>query len=61
MTNYIIFISKYAQKQFKRLPKHIQQAYRVWSELIENYGIENMRKILGYHDEPLGKIKDRHA
>jgi proteic killer suppression protein len=50
---YEVILTKFAQKQFRKLPAHIQKALRVWSEIIEEQGISVMRKIPGYHDEPL--------
>lgn len=48
-----VIISKFAQKQVRKLPMHIQNSLRTWSELIEEHGIWIMRRIPGYHDEPL--------
>jgi len=50
---YEVYLSKQAQKQFKKLPTHIRQALRTWANLINAHGIGSMRKISGYHDEPL--------
>lgn len=50
---YNVVLSKFAEKQFYRLPSHIQKALRVWCEAIEDEGIQSMRLIRGYHDEPL--------
>ncbi len=50
---YRVILEKFAQKQFLKLPSHIQVSLRTWSELIEDQGIESMRTIKGYHDEPL--------
>ncbi len=38
-----VVISFYAKRQLQRLPKYIA----------ENVGLENVRLIRGYHDEPL--------
>ena len=48
-----VVLSKFAQKQFKKLSVHIQKALRTWSTLIEEHGIWVMRRIPGYHDERL--------
>ena len=53
MKTYRVEIAKFAQKQFRRLPAHIQKALRTWAALIEEHGIGTMRRIPGYHDEPL--------
>ena len=48
-----IIINKKAQKQFKKVPSHIKNNFQTWSEQVELYGIVKVRKIKGYHDEPL--------
>ena len=53
MKTYRVELEKFAQKQFRRLPGPIQKALRTWTTLIEEHGIATMRRIPGYHDEPL--------
>jgi proteic killer suppression protein len=48
-----VIFTKFVQKQFKRLPERVQKSMRFWSEVIENEGVETMRRVPGYHDEPL--------
>ena len=48
-----VFISKFAEKQIKKLPKQISEALFIWVESIELTGIAEIRKLKGYHDEPL--------
>ncbi len=48
-----VFISKFAEKQIKKLPKQISEALFIWVESIELTGIVDIRKLKGYHDEPL--------
>lgn len=50
---YEVYLTKQARKQFEKLPVYIRQALRTWANLINGYGIESMRRIPGYHDEPL--------
>ena len=50
---YEVQLSAFVQKRFRRLPDYIQKALRTWSTLIEEYGVSTMRRIPGYHDEPL--------
>ncbi|HLB59859.1 MAG TPA: hypothetical protein VJL87_07255 [Bdellovibrionota bacterium] len=50
---YEVIISKFAQKQVRKLPDYIRKSLRTWSELIEDQGIWAMRRIPGYHDEQL--------
>lgn len=37
---YEVYLTKQAQRQFKKLPTHIQQAIRTWVHLINDHGIE---------------------
>jgi proteic killer suppression protein len=46
-------LTKFVEKQLKKLPKNIKETLRYWAEAVENYGIREIRKLLGYHDEPL--------
>lgn len=41
------------EKQAKKLPAHIQGAIATWIDAVENEGIFEVRKVKGYHDEPL--------
>jgi len=40
-------------KDFYKLPTHIITKLHRWIEGVEREGIEEMRKIPGFHDEPL--------
>lgn len=40
-------------KQLKKLPIHIVRNLQRWALQVETLGILEVRKILGYHDEPL--------
>jgi len=42
-----------AKKPIRKVPAQIRDALDVWIELVEEDGVEEARKILGYHDEPL--------
>lgn len=48
-----VLLTKFAEKQLKRLPKNIKEALRYWAVSVEKYGIREIRKLPGYHDEPL--------
>jgi proteic killer suppression protein len=48
-----IVVSKLAEKQISKLPKHIKEALQYWAEAVERQGISEIRKLKGYHDEPL--------
>jgi len=46
-------ISKRARKQLNRVPRHIVENLAAWVDDVEDRGLEEVRKIFGYHDEPL--------
>ncbi len=46
-------ITKPAAKQLRKLPRHIVDNLMIWVAAVEHDGLEEVRKIPGYHDEPL--------
>lgn len=48
-----VSISRFAEKQLERLPDHIAEALEYWKASVEISGIREVRKLFGYHDEPL--------
>ena len=48
-----VWITKFVEKQIKKLPNHVLAAYRTWVRTVEIVGIRETRKFPGYHDEPL--------
>jgi len=46
-------ITRLARKQISRLPRHIVENLTAWIDDVEDRGLEEVRKIPGYHDEPL--------
>jgi proteic killer suppression protein len=46
-------ISKFAQKQLKKVPLYIAVKLHAWVDDVEERGLEEVRKIPGFHDEPL--------
>lgn len=48
-----VLLAKFAEKQLKKLPRNIKESLRYWAESVERYGIREIRKLPGYHDEPL--------
>ena len=48
---------KRVQKDLKRIPFHIRTKALYWAEKVEEKGIEEVRKIPGFHDEPLKGIR----
>ena len=50
---YKIIFQKQVHKALKKLPMHIVRNLQKWALQVEELGIEEIRKIPGYHDEPL--------
>jgi proteic killer suppression protein len=48
-----VILTKFAEKQLKHLPQYIKEALRYWAESVEKDGITVVRRLPGYHDEPL--------
>ena len=46
-------LSPTTKKQLSKLPTHIVLSFQNWVEDVETRGLEEVRKIPGYHDEPL--------
>lgn len=56
MVNRVV-LSRRVQKELKRLPTHIARNLLGWVDSVENDGLEEVRKLPGYHDEPLRGIR----
>lgn len=51
-----------ARKQLRRMPRHIVENLAAWVDDVETRGLEAVRKVPGYHDEPLhGDRQDQRA
>ncbi len=48
-----VTLSKLAQKQIKKLPRHIVENLAAWVDDVETRGLDEVKKIPGFHDEPL--------
>lgn len=46
-------ITEDAANDLARVPIHIASKLEYWINAVEKYGIEVVRKVRGYHDEPL--------
>lgn len=53
MKVYRVFVTKFASKQLKKLPREILEHVRFWQRAVEFEGLSAVRKLSGYHDEPL--------
>lgn len=48
-----VVLSKQAKKDLGKVPLHIVRKLLSWVDDVENSGLSQIRKIPGYHDEPL--------
>jgi proteic killer suppression protein len=46
-------ISRLAAKQLRKVPRHIVTNLMIWILAVEQDGLDEVRKVRGYHDEPL--------
>ncbi len=46
-------ITRRAEKQLRKLPRHIVDNLAIWVAAVEFEGLEEVRRLPGYHDEPL--------
>ena len=46
-------ISKQAQKDLNKVPAYIAQNLAFWAADVKEFGLAEVRKIPGHHDEPL--------
>ncbi len=53
MESYIVTVSTDAEKDLKKIPKHLVMKLALWIKQVNNEGITQVRKMKGYHDEPL--------
>ena len=57
-----VVLSKQVAKGLKKLPKNVKTKLHLWISSVETIGLEDTRKIKGYHDEPLtGSKKGRRS
>ena len=48
-----VSLTKQARKQLLKVPEHVRQKLMGWVFVVERKGLEEVRKVPGYHDEPL--------
>lgn len=48
-----VLVTRGVEKQLRKLPKNIRNAFAYWVESLEMFGTSVIRRIPGYHDEPL--------
>lgn len=53
-----VLLTKRAHKSLRKVPRQVAASFLTWKREVEEHGIETVRKIPGYHDEPLrGKLR----
>jgi proteic killer suppression protein len=50
---FTIIFSKSAEKDLSKIPKHIRQSLQHWITTVKLLGLDETRKLKGFHDEPL--------
>ena len=53
MNIYRIELTKNAKKDLTKIPIFIKDKLLLWVDAVERLGIHQVRKIAGFHDEPL--------
>ena len=48
-----VVVGRFAEQQLRSVPRHTREALQFWKETIEQLGMRAMRRMSGYHDEPL--------
>ena len=57
-----VVISRQAEKDLRRAPQHISAKFLAWVDDVEERGLEEVRKVPGWHDHPLkGQLRGRRA
>lgn len=49
----IVHLSKQAESDLLRVPEYIRKKLKFWIGLVETEGLDQCRRIKGFHDEPL--------
>ena len=58
----VVVLTTQAKKDLRKVPVRIAMKFRMWVTSVELEGLQNIRKIPGYHDEPLrGKRKGQRS
>lgn len=53
MNIFKVTLSKQAERNLLKAPKHISKKLLAWIEDVQHTGLNQVKKIPGYHDEPL--------
>jgi toxin HigB-1 len=49
----VVVISRRAEKDLRKVPERIAVKFAAWRDAVQRTGLQEVRKIPGYHDEPL--------
>jgi proteic killer suppression protein len=49
----LVEISRSAERDLRRVPRHVVVKLMGWVAAVEDQGLKEVRRIPGYHDEPL--------
>lgn len=49
----VVVLTGRAKKDLRAVPMQVLDKFEAWVQLVEAIGIEEVRKIPGFHDEPL--------
>ena len=52
-----VILKKSAENDLLKVPKHIAENFRTWVRIVKLEGLDEAKKIKGYHDEPLKGIR----
>ena len=51
-------VSSRARKSLRKAPRHVAASFLLWKREVEQHGVDVVRRIAGYHDEPLkGRLR----
>ena len=59
--DYRVRLEKAVRRRLRRVPRYVVDKLEARIELVETDGLEEAKRILGFHDEPLKGKTDRPA
>jgi toxin HigB-1 len=48
-----VIVTRAAERDLRKVPKHVQFNFFAWLDAVTQHGVEAVRKVPGFHDEPL--------
>ena len=49
----MVVIAGPARKQLRKVPRHVVSKLMLWVDAVETSGLEQVRRVPGFHDEPV--------